>query len=113
PPGLVILKTESPYDVCHQLARAFSMLGGNRDGLAEAELKCLVEAVEALTALALVGDQNGGTPSGADQPRECGIGGRHPLPGINHEQHQIGILQRLLSLPGHAGGDAARWSLLE
>ena len=87
-----------------QIGQALAVLGGKRDRRSEAQTVGLAHAGEAGAALGLVGDQHHRHLLAAQPGGEVAIGGHDAVAGIDDEEHQIDLVQRLLGLEPHAPG---------
>ena len=88
-----------------QVGRALAMLRRERDGIAEAERIGVDDAVRALLALGLVGQQDHRLAGPADEIGEGLVHRGEAEPGVDHEHHDIGLGDGRLGLGAHAAGE--------
>ena len=95
-----------------QVREPLCVLGRNRDGLAEAELKCFVGAGRGL-AFRLVRDNHHGLPGFPHEIGERPVRGCHPRPDIHQEEDSVGVADRGFGLHPHARGQGLRFGFFE
>src|SRR5687768_11025547 len=89
------------------------MLGRDGYRIAEAQTIGLLDIVGSAAAFGLVGEQNDGLALAAHERGEMAVDGRDPVAGIDHEQAEIGLIDRRFRLPVHATGEACGGSFIE
>jgi hypothetical protein len=89
------------------------MLGGDRDRIAEAEAIGLAGIDLALLGLALIGDQQDRRLALAQAPGEMLVERRHAGAAVDHQQRDVGFLDRGLGLLAHPGFQAVVERVLE
>ena len=96
-----------------EIAHPLPVLGGQGDGLAKAQREGFRHPDLGGAALGLVGGQHHLAALAAQDLGEDVVQGNHPLPGVDHEQADVGVVHRLLRLGPHAGFQAVVVDVLE
>ncbi len=89
-----------------KLRDVFAVGGRNRVRLTEPELVELVRRAAGCQPLRLVGGENDGPAGAAQKVGDVTVLLGQPLPGVDHEDHDIGLGDCLACLPGHFVKDA-------
>ena len=89
------------------------MLGRERHRVAEPEREGVVGARHAGPALGLVGEDDDGLSGAARHLGEGPVGRQDAGAGVDHEQHDVGLVDRRLGLGAHAAEQRARLRLLQ
>ena len=96
-----------------EIAHALAMLGGNLDGIAEAERVGFHRADFAVLALALVGDQHHRLVGAAGEIGKGAVVRRQAGAGVDHEHQRVGKRDRGFGLLLHPRGQRALGALVE
>ena len=96
-----------------EIAQALAMLGGNLDGIAEAQRVGFHRADFAVPALALVGDQHHRLVGAAREIGKGAIVRRQPGARVDHEHQRVGKADRGFGLLLHPRGERALGALVE
>ncbi len=90
-------------DLVEQVARAVPVERGQRDGVAEAEPVELERLEVASRVVDLVHEHDHRLCRHAEDRRDLLVARRHPCPGVDDEEHEVGLLDGRAGL----GGDVA------
>ena len=104
--ALVLFAFEIGQQRFEQVAHAFAVFGRQPDRVAEAQREALIEPAVAGLALGLVGDEDHRHGAAMEPAADFLVQRRDPGAGIDHEQREVGALQRDFGLHPHPAGQA-------